>query len=86
MSDRVWQRLIRLYMPSAEQSLMSIEGYLRQIPGLDVEAELKRMKSEVESGIRTNDNRKSNPDNRADTGQQSTGSQRFNNERGQRRR
>jgi hypothetical protein len=82
MSDRVWQRLIRLYMPSAENNLMSIEGYLRQIPGMDVEAELKRLKSESAERDKETNTNKSKLDNRADTGQQSTGSQRFNNERG----
>jgi len=84
MSDRIWQQLIRLYMPAAEQRLISREGFLNKIPGINVVEEMKLLEKQLkEDEKREVDNiRRSNPDNRADTGQQSTGSKRFNNERG----
>ena len=89
MSDRIWQQLIRLYLPAAESGVMSRETFWSMIPGFPLSDEKKRFaaelkeKQEHEAEVAVEEQvRKSNPDNRADTGQQSVGSRRFNNERG----
>jgi len=84
MSDRIWQQLIRLYLPAAEGKTMSRETFWRMIPGFPIEEERERFKKQQkedeESQIRVI--KKTKLDNRQDTGQQSTGDRSFNNEPG----
>lgn len=82
MSDRIWQQLIRLYLPAVESNAISKETFWSLIPGFPITKEKERFTKEqeereaVELKVKT---RKSDLDNRADTGQQSVGSRRFNN-------
>ena len=87
MSDRIWQQLIRLYLPAVESNAVSRETFWSMIPGFPVAEEKKRFAAEqaerdkVALNLQTKQSnaRQSNPDRRSDGGQQSTGSQRFNN-------
>ena len=77
MSDRIWQQLIRLYLPAAEQNILSREGFLNKIPGFNVEEEVKRMEKQIKEGPPINP-QSYNRDTRSDQGQASTGSQKDN--------
>jgi len=81
MSDRIWQQLIRLYMPSVEAGAMSRETFWGMIPGFDIAKERENFKEQqkADAAIQVDNVRRSNPDNRSDIGQQPTGSRRFNN-------
>ena len=84
MSDRIWQQLIRLYLPAAESGVMSRETFWNMIPGFPISKEKTRFAAELEERLKQETKaadqiRKSKLDNRADTGQQATGNRRFNN-------
>lgn len=84
MSDRVWQQLIRLYLPMAEQKLLSREGLQSKIPGFDLKEEKINWKKQLEEdeSQMADEIRRSKLDNRADTGQQATGNRKITNEQG----
>jgi hypothetical protein len=88
MSDRVWQQLIRFYLPSCEDGIITREGFLSRIPGFDISEENKRRITQIaydeKNGLIQAVNNKANStlDNRADTGQQSVGSRKNSNIQG----
>jgi len=87
MSDRIWQQLTRFWMPSAEKSLISKEGFWDKIPGFDPGEEKTRMEkqekaAEAKIKVQQEAAAKLSPNNRDDIDQPATGSRRFNNEQG----
>ncbi|MCK5604343.1 hypothetical protein KAR91_20810 [Candidatus Pacearchaeota archaeon] len=86
MSDRIWQQLVRFWMPSAENELISRESFHDKIPGFDIAKEKKRMEKQLAEKARLAEvearNAGISPNNRDDIGQPAAGSRRFNNEQG----
>ncbi|KKN09024.1 hypothetical protein LCGC14_1050710 [marine sediment metagenome] len=83
MSDRIWQQLVRFWMPSAEKELISRESFHDKIPGFDIIIEEERLKKQMKE----DDARKAmikkkeaelSPNARDDIDQPNTGSVRFN--------
>lgn len=95
MSDRIWQQLIKLWMPAAETGVISRESFIDKIPGFDVLKETIRMAEQMkeddareikkaEAGVEAKAKAQSklNPNNRDDIDQPNTGSSRFNETQG----
>jgi len=87
MSDRIWQQLIRLYLPAAQDGVMSRETFWGMIPGFPTADEKTRFAAQEKERLAQEASaaaqvRRSNPDRRADGGQTATGSRRFNTQPG----
>lgn len=87
MSDRIWQQLVRLWMPAAQNDVISREGFWDKIPGFDVVEEAVRMKKQQKEDDARKEliekaKAKLSPNNRDDIDQPNTGSVRFNEEPG----
>ena len=95
MSDRIWQQLVKLWMPAAEKEIISRASFHDKIPGFDVSEEAVRMKEQTkvddereikkaEAGVvaKAKAESKLSPNNRDDIDQPDTGSVRFNEEQG----
>jgi|GEM_PF-4468673 len=87
MSDRIWQQLIRFYYPASEAKLLSREGLINLIPGMNIPEELKRMQAQEKEEAKkqaveaTKLQKSSVPNSRGDSGQQATGNRNQNRER-----
>jgi len=84
MSDRIWQQLIRLYLPAVESGVMSRETFWGMIPGFPLTEEKERFAAELKEKLKDEaevQKRNSIADKRGDSGQSATGSRRFNSAR-----
>ena len=70
ITDRQWKTIKDIFMPAAEKGLISHEFFLSQLPDVDTEAEMERIKDDEKAKVKNNpqgDEEENNEENNSES-------------------